>query len=84
MCGDDVWDGWMVYGLKLEKTYKILMNLHRKTTEDRPFSPTLAYHLPQSNKQIIWWEPVASTNHTNNYSVGVEPEYDYQANGWED
>jgi hypothetical protein len=33
MCGDDVWDGWMVYGLKLEKTYKILMNLHRKTTK---------------------------------------------------
>ena len=64
--------------------YKILMNLHRK-----PIAIYMPFALPLHStyhkaKQSIGWEPVASTNHTDNCLVGSESEYDYQRDGWED
>ena len=56
--------------------YKILMNLHRKTIAiNRPFALPLhsAYH---KATQSIGWEPVASTNHTQRYLVGLYVIYD--------
>ena len=56
--------------------YKILMNLHRKTTAiNRPFALPLhsTYHKAM---QSIGWELVASTNHTKRYLVGLDVIYD--------
>jgi len=54
--------------------YKILMNLHRKTTTIyRPLDLPFAFHLPQSLRKSIGWEPVAtSTNRTENSLAGFE------------
>ena len=46
--------------------------MHRKPTAayrhlDLPF----AFHLPQSLRKSIGWEPVASTNHTENCLAGL-------------
>jgi hypothetical protein len=57
--------------------YKILLNLHRKPTAIyRPFSSTLAFHLPQSIRKSIGWETVASTNRTDRFWTGLDEIYD--------
>jgi hypothetical protein len=56
--------------------YKMLMNLHRKTTAiNRPFALPLhsTYHKAM---QSIGWEPVASTNHTKRYLASLYVIYD--------
>ena len=56
--------------------YKILMNLHRKTTTiNRPFALPLhsTYH---KAKQSIGWELVASTTRIERYLAGLYVIYD--------
>ena len=61
------------------------MNLHRKTTAlYRPLDLPFAFHLPQSLRKSIGWEPVASTNRTDTLAAGSEPEYDYAGDDWEE
>jgi hypothetical protein len=57
--------------------YKILMNLHRKTTTKyRPFLlPPYAFHFTQSNAKHRVGD-VASTNHTEKYWTGLDEIYD--------
>ena len=56
--------------------YKIIMNLHRKiTTINRSFALPLhaTYHKAM---QSIGWDPVARTNCTERYLVGLDVIYD--------
>ena len=81
MCVDGM-DGWK--WVKTRETIIILMNLHRKTTAiNRSFALPLHTTFHKA-KQSIGWEPLASTNRTDNCLIGSEPEYDYQGDGWED
>ena len=54
--------------------YKILMNLHRKNYSHlyRPLDLPFAFHLPESLRKSIGWEPVASTNRTESCLAGFE------------
>jgi len=51
--------------------YKILMNLHRKTTTTYigVLIYLLHFHLPQSVHKSIGWERVDSTNHTDTSEI---------------
>ena len=56
--------------------YKIMINLHRKTTAiNRSFALPLhaTYH---KATQSIGWESVASTNRTKRYLIGSDVFYD--------
>ena len=84
MCGC-MWMGWMDgNGLKLEKNYKIWMNAQENYSQMIGFLLYPCIPLTTKQTQSIGWEPVASTNHTNNCLIGSEPEYDHQGDGWED
>ena len=50
------------------------MNLYRKDYSHihRPLDLPFAFHLPQSLCKSIGWEPVASTNRTENCLEGCE------------
>jgi hypothetical protein len=55
--------------------YKILMNLHRKTT-----AINMSFALPLHSTyhkatQSIGWEPVATTNHIERYLEGLDVNY---------
>jgi hypothetical protein len=59
-------------GLNLLNYYKIMVNLHRKTTAIyEPFALPL-HSLTTKQTQSIGWEPVASTNHTERYLAGLD------------
>ena len=63
-------------GLNLMNYYRILMNLHRKTIAiNRSFALPL-HSTTTKQTQSIGWEPVASTNHTERYLVGLYVIYD--------
>jgi hypothetical protein len=67
----------MEMGQNLKNNYKILMNLHRKTTTIcRSFALPLHSTYQKANAKHRMG-PLASTNHTDNYLVGDKPENDY-------
>ena len=56
--------------------YKILMNLHRKTIAINSLLLYPCIPLTTKQTQSIGWEPVASTNRTERYLVGLDVFYD--------
>ena len=54
------------------------MTSHRENYSHiyRPLDLPFAFHLPQSLRKSIGWEPVASTNHTENCFAGLNVVHD--------
>jgi hypothetical protein len=82
-----VWLRWENMWMRCVKTWWIIIKTwHTRIGKLQPqigLCSTLVFHY-QKAMQSIGWEPVASTNYTDNCLIGSELEYDYQGYGWKD
>ena len=67
--------------VKLDELLLKLDILAKETTATNKSFALPLHSTTTKQTQSIGWEPVASTNHTNNCLTGSEPKYDYQGDG---